>query len=101
MLYMEIFNRYPSLAKQLEVLCQTRRNDILSIMLQTDSAYKKLCQDRSDVSMKLKNALISSEADTLFEKYSDILYAQEVYELDAMYRQAFCDILNVFKENNF
>lgn len=97
---MEIFERYPDLAKQLEILCQTRRNEILSIMLQTDSVYKKLCQDRADISMTLKNTLIDSKADTLFEKYSDVVYAQEIYELDSIYRQAIYDILKVLDNND-
>ena len=96
--YMEIFDKYPELAKKFEMLCLTRRNEILESMLETDSEFKKLCGERADSSMALKNAFGDVKLNVLYEKYSDSVYAQEVYELDAMYKQAFCDALFAIRE---
>lgn len=93
---MEFLDRYPKLAEQLELLCKTRRDEILAHMIETDKEYEQLRAKRADASMALKNAFYST--DELFEEYSDAVYAQEVYELDAVYRQALYDALNALKE---
>ncbi len=43
--------------------------------------------------MALKEALCGEDA--LFEAYSDAIYAQETFELDAVYRQAIHDVVNM------
>ena len=93
---METLDKYPEIAKLLEDLCSTRRDEIIAQMIETDSVYKKLCRERAEASSALKNALDVDE-DELFEKYSDTIYAQEIYEIDAIYRQAFCDAVNILK----
>jgi len=95
---MDIFDKYPEVKKRFEVQCQTRRNEILTHMLETDNGYKELCRERSNASMTLKNSLIGQEANVLFEKYSDAVYAQEVYELGAIYKQAFMDALIILQD---
>lgn len=95
---MNILNRYPELAKQFETLCKIRRNEILSYMIETDAVYENLCHKRADTSMALRDADDGSDADSLLEAYSDAVYAQEVYELDALYRQGFLDALTTLYE---
>lgn len=93
---MDIFEKYPEVKKQFEKLLQTRRNEILDHILETDEEYKKLVRERMQASMSLKNImLVDSEANILFEKYSDTIYAQEIYELEVIYKQAFIDAIIV------
>lgn len=92
---MGLLDKYPVLVKQFEVLCRTRPDEILAHMIETDSEYESLRRSRADTSMAVKDALDSSEA--LLEAYSDAVYAQEVYELDAIYRQALYDAIDALK----
>jgi hypothetical protein len=94
---MDIIDRYPKLKEKLESLCQTRRDEILACLVDTNSEYEKLNRERADASMALKNAIEGTAADELFEEYSDAVYAQEVYELDVVYRQATIDVLKVLE----
>lgn len=80
----KIFFKYPELEKQFETLCKTRRNEILSHIVETDNEYENLRCKRADASMALKNALDSTNAGSLLEEYSDAVYEQEIYELDAI-----------------
>ena len=95
---MDVFEKYPELKKQFEILSQTRRDEILDCMLKTDVEYKAIVQSRTQASMSLKNKLADAESSELFEKYSDAVYAQEVYELDVIYKQAFIDAIAVCQE---
>lgn len=95
---MDIFAKHPELKKQFDALLQTRRNEILNYMLETDKHYQNIVQARTQASMSLKNKLIGSETNTLFEEYSDAIYAQEIYELDAIYTQAFIDAIITIQE---
>jgi hypothetical protein len=85
---MDTLDRYPGLKEKIEILCRTRRDEILAHMVEADSEYDRLNRERADASMALKNAIDGTDADALFETYSDAVYAQEVYELDAVYKQA-------------
>ena len=78
--------------EKLNTLCPTRRDEILAQMIKTDGKYDKLRKKRAETSMALKKAISSAGADALFESYSDAVYAQEFYELDAIYRQALRDV---------
>lgn len=93
-----IFEKYPELKDRVELLSQTRRNEILTEMLGADTEYNELCRERADTSMALYNALTAFKLDSLFDKYSDAIFAQECYELDAVYRQAVIDIIEVMQE---
>ncbi|MDR0920337.1 MAG: hypothetical protein LBM93_14020 [Oscillospiraceae bacterium] len=97
---MEILKKYPQLSKQFDTMYQTRRNEILAKMLENDDEYKKLCQERTNNSMKLKEAIVGSEIDVLFEKYSNSAYAQDIYELDFLYKQAVKDTIDILEEND-
>lgn len=70
----------------MENLEQANVEHILNQMLDTDPEYKRLVKTRSDASMALRKALdhVNGGAE-LFESYSDAIYAQEIYELNATY----------------
>jgi len=95
---MDILNKYPELKNKLEFLLQTKRNEILSQLLESNNEYKTLCNERTQASMAVKNMLAGSESDILFEVYSDAIYAQEVYELNSVYRQGFIDAIIALQE---
>lgn len=96
---MEILNKYPELAEQFEEMYQTQRNKILTEMLEMDDEYKMLCKERMNSSMELKAVIVGSDIDVLFEKYSDAAFAQDVYELDALYKKGIEDALIVLERN--
>jgi len=95
---MEFLNKHPELTKKIESFCKNRRNEILSEILEIDEKYKNLCYERAKTSMSLKE-LLNETGILLLEKYSDSIYAQEVYELEVLYRQAVYDILNILGNN--
>jgi hypothetical protein len=95
---MDILDRYPELKEKFETLCQTRRDEILACLVDSDSEYDNLSQKRVDASMALKTAISELEADKLFEVYTDTVYDQEIYEIDAVYKQAWIDALEAMKE---
>jgi hypothetical protein len=97
-MFMEILSKNPELANHFNMLCQTRRDEILSQMMENDEQYEKLCKKRADISMELKMLLSDAETDALFEKYSDAVYEQEIYELDAIYRQGLHDALDYLQK---
>jgi hypothetical protein len=88
---LEILHRYPGLQSTFDRLCQTRRDEILAHLTASDSQYDSLRRNRADASMALLGALSD---DALLEAYSDAVYAQESYELDAVYRLALYDALD-------
>ena len=92
-MFMEILGENQEFTKHFDILCQTRRDEILSHMLENDKEYEKLCKERADISMELKALLSDAKTHDLFEKYSDAVYAQEIYELDAIYRQGLQDTI--------
>ena len=89
---MDILLKYPEMAAEFTQLCQTRRNEILQAMVDTDEDYSRIRRLRTDTSMALRNRL-EDDCD-LLENYSDAVYMQESYELDAVYRQGFLDALD-------
>lgn len=95
---MEYFRSHPELEKEMETLCQTRRDEILSQMVESDSEYNELCRKRADASMALNNVLIENKKEYLLEQYSNAIFAQEVYELEAFYKQALIDTVNTLHE---
>jgi hypothetical protein len=95
---MKYLEKHPNLREQFDSLGENRRNEILSQLLESDSEYVKLRDERANASSVLRESLSETQAE-LFEKYSDSLYAQDVYELDAVYRQAIYDTLRILSEN--
>ena len=87
---MDILNKYPEVKKQLEKLLQTqqaRRNEILNYMLETDTEYKKIVQERSQTSAALKNMLVGIEANTLFEEYSDAICSFTLSKVQILFKK--------------
>jgi len=95
---MEILEKYPELKTRLESLYEDRSHEILSQLLKNDDAYIKLCDERANASMALKNSIVGTESDALLEKYSDAIYELEIYEQNILYRQAIRDVLNILDE---
>lgn len=95
---MEFLEKTPALKKQFEALYENRQNEILSEILKKDEGYIKLNNERAEASTALREVL-DDEAMELFEKYSDSLYAHEIYEIDTVYRQAVLDTLTLLQEN--
>lgn len=93
---MDIFQKYPDLAIALEQLCPKRRNEILQDMVENDNEYNILRRARTKTSMLLRDVLL--DKCTLLDEYSNTVYSQECYELDALYRQGFIDALKELVE---
>ena len=67
-------------------------------MLKSDCDYKKLVDERTSASMALKNSLAGfAEANILFEKYSNTIYKQKIYDLNVVYRQGFTDAITALQ----
>lgn len=94
---MDYMEKYPELRLQFKSLCENRRNEILTHMLEVDDEYTKLRNKRADAGVALRESLDNSKVH-LYEDYSDALFAHEIYELDTIYRQAVSDTLNILKE---
>jgi hypothetical protein len=93
---MDILSRYPEMVAAFTQLCETRRDEILQAMTDTDDEYDRISRLRTDASMELRDRL--GEDCSLLEKYTDAVYMQETYELDAVYRQGFLDALDALTE---
>jgi len=76
---------------EFEKLCVTRREEIINNLLKSDTTYQKLTHKRAITSQAVMDALNNQGMLILFEAYSDAIYAQEVYELEAVYKEAFHD----------
>ena len=95
---MKSLEKHPDVKNRLDLLCESRCDEILTQMLENDSEYNRLFDKRSDASMALKNAIIGTEADELLEEYTDAVIEQEVYEQNTLYRQAVNDVLAVLRD---
>lgn len=93
---MSILDKFPWLSESFEVLCRTRRDEILQYMVERDELYYALRLERTKTSMLLKGAL--GDKDNLLEEYANAVYTQECYELDKLYRQGFLDALIILEE---
>ena len=92
---LKVLEKHPEAGERLNRLCESRCDEILTDMLENDSEYNRLFSERAEASMALKNSVLGTEADGLFEKYSDAVIEQEVYEQNTLYRQAVSDVLEV------
>ena len=95
---MEALQKYPNIKKRIESLYESRCNEILSRMIEVDNEYARLRNERADASMALRE-ILDEVGIGLVEKYSDSVYAQEVNELDEIYKQATIDVLNILHES--
>ena len=94
-----ILNRYPSIKEYFEKFCATRRNEIINKMIEEDIDYQVLTQRRADTSQNIFNVLNDCGRPEHFEAYSNAIYAEEVYELDYIYREAFLDAVEVIEQH--
>ena len=93
----EILKKYPAVKGVFKKMCATRRDEITNMMLESDAKYQGLTHCRAEASRALLDVLTRhSEADKL-EAYSDAIYAEEVYELNAVYREAFLDAIEAME----
>lgn len=74
-----------------------RRDEILKDLKDNDKIYAGIIENRINQSMVLRNKLTDSAAAEL-EKYMDLVYEQEIYELDAVYTHAFYDAVKIIKD---
>jgi hypothetical protein len=70
--------------RELEHFSQSGRDELLKEKKKKDEKYKTLTKERADAGMALRGVL-DGEGIGLFEAYTDAVYAQEVYELEAVY----------------
>ena len=99
---MDILLKYPEIKAELDKSLRTKRDEILSEMLKSDCDYKRLVDERTAASIALKNSLAGlAEANILFEKYSDTIYKQEIYELNAVYRHGITDAVTALINHQF
>jgi hypothetical protein len=93
----EILKKYPAIKTSFEDLCDTRREEIINELLMSDTDYQLLTQRRADTSEAVLRILSEQGATDPFESYSDAVYAEEVYELDVIYREAFFDAVETME----
>ncbi|MCL1878806.1 MAG: hypothetical protein FWF80_08100 [Defluviitaleaceae bacterium] len=89
----KILNVYPFFAEIFEDMCATRRREITEKLPELDAHYKALARQRADTSQVVLKILIEHGMVDHFEAYSDAICEEEIYELDAIYREAFLDAL--------
>lgn len=90
------FDKYHDLKDRIEDMRIKRRDEILKELKEKNNAYADIIKERSSQSMILRNKL-SDDIDE-FEKYMDLIYEQEIYELDAVYVNAFYDAIKMLKD---
>lgn len=95
----EILSKYPSIFEGYELLCTTRCEDIINKMLEGDADYQVLTQRRADTSQIVLDFLNNYNAADKFESYSDAVHAEEIFELGAVYREAFLDAVEILERN--
>lgn len=93
----DVLSKYPTINASFESHCEKRRVEIIDELLNFDENYQALTKQREDTSQSVLNFLRDNGMADLFEAYSDALYAEEVYELDIMYREAFLDAVEMLE----
>jgi len=94
----EILSKYPSINASFKALCATRRDEIIDKLLQSDTDYHELTRQRAETSQVVLNILSKYGMEGHFEAYSDAVFAEEVYELDVIYKEAFLDAVEVMEQ---
>jgi len=89
----DIFAEYPKLKAKLDDSVGMGVDNILNFMFESDEKYKHLLKNRAELSM-----IIKEKSGEIFEDYSDAIYALEIYELNAVYKQGFIDSLIAARE---
>ena len=86
------FEEYPELYNLFGTKTSERRYEVLENLKSNDEIYASLIESRSKQSMIVRN-ILKNDAFEL-EKYIDLINAQEIYELDAIYVYAFRDAIS-------
>jgi len=89
-------NEYPELKNIFEKMRAERRDEILDHLKNIDKAYSALIEKRKSLSMEIREKYRDNISE--FDKYMDLVYEQEIYELDAIYTHAFYDAILVLKK---
>jgi len=74
-----------------------RKEEIINDLLKSDPTYQALTRRRAETSQAVLDALTAQGKADLFEAYSDAIYAEEVYEQDALYNQSYLDAEEALK----
>ena len=93
----KILNKYPAVSKDFEIMRATRCSEITVELLKSDTDFQKLTQQRTSTSQTVLDALIEHGKEGLFESYSDAVYAEEVYESNEIYKEAFIDAMEMME----
>jgi len=90
--------KYPSLCANLESMCAARCDEITNELLESDTDFQAITKQRANTSQIVMNALNEHGKGELFEAYSDAIYLGEVYELNAIYKEAFFDAIEMAEQ---
>ncbi|MCL1878990.1 MAG: hypothetical protein FWF80_09030 [Defluviitaleaceae bacterium] len=97
----EMYVKYPFIPEIFEKMSKHRRDEIIAEMLMSDEKYKELTRVRADTSQIVMDTFIGLGREDSFEAYSDAIYAEENYALDALYKEAFLDAVELFEKLKF
>ena len=92
-----ILSKYPVIENGFKSLCATRYAEIIDELLKSDTDYQMLTQQRAETSQAVLKILSGHGMADHFEAYSDAVYAEEVYELSVIYKEAFLDALELME----
>ena len=90
------FDEYPKLKQAFEAMRPGRIEEILNHLKNNDPSYSDIIARRAKQSMILRGRLTDGVSD--FEQYTDTVYEQALYELDAVYSAAFHDAVALLKD---
>jgi len=90
--------KYPEIKELLESMKHTRCNEILCFLKSNDNIYASLLKKRTAQSIRFSENLTNLTRE--FEKYMDLVYEQEILELNAIYKFAFLDAISILEELN-
>ena len=97
----KLLNRLPEIRADFEVMCSTRRDEITNELLKSDDDFQILMQQRADTSQVVLKILTEHGKADYYESYSNAVYAEEVYEFDMIYREAFLDAVEMIERLGF
>jgi len=89
----EVLSRYPTIKSTFDELYVTRCDEIIDELLEFDENYKLLNQQRADTSQIVLEFMKEHNMAEHFENYSDAMFAEELYVLNAVYKSAFIDAI--------
>jgi len=93
--YRAILDKYPSIELPFSELRVARRNEILEAHLAFNNEYQQLSQRRANISQVISDVMSKHNDTDTFEAYSNAVYAEDVFELDLIYKEAFLDAIEL------